>query len=111
MFVGVSGFEIETLLAEGADSFDDKNRVLHPSLVLPIDMHLSQTCLDDESLTEVAHVKEIQVKAIRTASSTLESVPPATILSKETNLPRLVGVASTNVEFEESLMQLGDLKI
>ena len=56
MFFGVSGYEVETLLAEGADSFDDKNMLLHPSLAMPIDMRLSQTCLEDEQMTEIAHV-------------------------------------------------------
>lgn len=40
MFFGVSGYEVETLLADGADSFDDKNKLLFPSLQVPIDMRL-----------------------------------------------------------------------
>lgn len=68
MFFGVSGYEVETLLAEGADSFDDKNMLLHPSLAMPIDMRLSQTCLEDEQMTEIAHVQEIQIKSIRNAN-------------------------------------------
>ena len=41
MFFGVSGYEVETLLAEGADSFDDKNMLLHPALLVPIGIKLS----------------------------------------------------------------------
>ena len=38
-------------------------------------------------------------------------MPPATILSEETGLTSLVGTASTTLEFEEGLMQLGNLRI
>ena len=53
-FVGVSGYEVETLLAEGADALEDKNLFIHPTLTVPIDMRVSQTCLEDQDLTEVA---------------------------------------------------------
>jgi hypothetical protein len=108
MFFGVSGYEVETLLAEGADTFDDKNMMLHPDLSLPIDMKLSQTSLEDEQMLEIAQVDEIQIKAIRNANPLLESVPPSTILNTDTGLTKLVGVAKTSLEFEHGLMILGD---
>ena len=80
MFFGVSGYEVETLLAEGADSFDDKNMLLHPDLVVPIDMKLSQTCLENEEMSEIANVEEIQIKSIRSANQMQESIPPSQII-------------------------------
>lgn len=41
MFFGISGYEVETLLAEGTSSSDDKNMLMHPSLLVPIDMQIS----------------------------------------------------------------------
>ena len=68
MFFGVSGYEVETLLAEGADSFDDKNMLMHPDLTMPIDMKLSQTSLEDPEMSEIGNIQEIQISSVRTAS-------------------------------------------
>lgn len=54
MFLGVSGYEVETLLVEGSDSFEDKNMLLHPSLQVPVNMTLSQTCQEDKELVQIA---------------------------------------------------------
>lgn len=62
-------------------------------------------------MSEVAEVHEMQIKAIRSANPLAESLPPASILSEETGLTCLVGTASTTLEFEAGLMQLGNMRI
>jgi len=109
MFFGVSGYEVETLLAEGADSFDDKNKMSYPELCLPINLKFSQTSLNNNKIQEIAQVNMIQIKAIRNFNPLLESVQPSTILNMETGLTKLVGVAKTHLDFDKGLMILGDL--
>ena len=111
MFFGISGYEVETLLVNGADSCNDKNMLMHPSLLLPIEMKLSQTCADDSEMSEIAHVDQVQVRAVRCTNPHVESLPPSAILTQETGLTRLVGIAETEIEFDERLMLLGDLRI
>ena len=55
-FFGVSGYEVENLLAEGAESFDEKQTMVHPSLVVPIDMNISQTSATEAEMLNVASV-------------------------------------------------------
>lgn len=62
-------------------------------------------------MSEIAQVQDIQIQSIRSANQMQESVPPSSILCEATGLTRLVGVASTTLEFEESLMLLGDLRV
>ena len=62
-------------------------------------------------MSEVAQVHDLHIKAVRSANPLRESIPAAAILSKDTGLNSLVGTASTKLEFEEGLMQLGNLRI